>query len=557
MGPTNSNWEDMMKRTVLLISVIFTVIIIVGHSMSIANEKNEVHFTNEFSYTYNDISGPGGDDSSSLTRGMRYLNIFGFSALGTVKELEYNFNFGLKATDDKRNDIKTISPTTIYGRMTNKIHTVAAGDVFESFSQYSLSTAVKGGSYKYFNEQKNSPEITLVYGYVLPRWDTIWGGIETRAIERNAYGMKIKQNFTPNLWAGISFAQAKDRPGTRITETDSIYDGNNYTLDAEYRPIPGLTFRGEFSISRTTVSPSSVTGENEQRTHGTASKIEAIGEGGPSKVSLEYERLSTEFQALLGSATPDREKVKARWRYTMTKTIIMNLGFLWFRDNLDGQKAYRTDSYTPEVGFTIKNFLTRSSATADIAYKFDRKFGSGGGSGISTADHILTMNYRDTFGPVDSDANFGYTIYSTERNQRSSKEYTYNLALNSRHMIGEDYVLKPALYLGGVTMRDDLALETDRIYEYSLGMGFEMPKIKLNGDIRVGENKLEKTQPGTDNSTKGFATMNVYYKPPIFNRIKLQDGMLYLKAFVNDFRFSTQTRNFRENSVTLGLNIQY
>ncbi|MBP6941409.1 MAG: hypothetical protein KBB65_06525 [Syntrophorhabdaceae bacterium] len=516
---------------------------------------NEVHFSNEFSYTYNDITGPGGDDSSSLTRGFRYLNIFGFMGNGTVRELEYNFNLGFKATDDRRNDVATFSPTNIQGRMTNKIHTVNAGDTFESFSQYSLSTAVKGASYRYFNEQKNSPEITMVYGYVLPRWDTIWGGIETRAIERTAYGMRIKQNFSPNIWAGISYVQAKDRPGTRIMSTDPIYDSNNYTVDAEYKPIPGLAFRGEFSTSRTTMSPSSLGGQNEDRTHGTASRIEAVGEGGPSRVSLEYERVSTEFQSILGSATPDREKIKSKWRYTMTKNIMLNLGLLWFRDNLDGQKAYRTDSYTPEVGFTFKNLLGRQSATADLAYRYDRKFGAGNGSGISTADHMTTLNYRDRFGPVDSDANVGYTIYSTERDQRQAKEYTYNLSLNSRHEIGEAYVVKPVVYLGGMTSRDDLALETDRIYEYSFGMGFELLKLKLNSDFRIGQNVLEKTAAGTDNSTKTFGSFNVYYRPPFLK--KFNEGMLYLRSFVNDFRFSTQSRSFRENSVTLGVNLQY
>ncbi len=516
---------------------------------------NEVHFSNEFSYTYNDITGPGGDDSSSLTRGFRYLNLFGFMGNGTVRELEYNFNIGFKATDDRRNDVATFSPTTIQGRMTNKIHTVNAGDTFESFSQYSLSTAVKGASYRYFNEQKNSPEITMVYGYVLPRWDTIWGGIETRAIERTAYGMRIKQNFTPNIWAGLSYVQAKDRPGTRLTPTDPIYDSNNYTLDAEYRPIPGLTFRGEFSTSRTTMSPTSLTAQNEERTHGTASRIEAVGEGGPSRVSLEYERVSTEFQSILGAATPDREKIKSRWRYTMAKNILLNLGLLWFRDNLDGQKAYRTDSYTPEVGFTFKNLLGRQAATADLAYKYDRKFGAGNGSGISTADHIATLNYRDTFGPVDSDANVGYTIYSTERDMRQAKEYTYSLALNSRHEINEAYVIKPVLYLGGMTSRDDLALETDQIYEYSFGMGFEFLKLKLNSDFRIGQNVLEKSAAGTDNSTKTFGSFNIYYKPPFLK--KFNEGMLFLRSFVNDFRFSTQSRSFRENSITLGVNLQY
>jgi len=526
------------------------------YPLSSIGKQTEVHFNNEFSYTYNDVSGPAGDDSSSLTRGMRYLNIFGLNILGKDKELEYNFNFGFKATDDRRNDIKTISPTTIYGRMTNKIHTITAGDAFESFSQYSLSTAVKGVSYRYFNEQKRLPEVTFVYGFVLPRWDTIWGGIETKAIERNAIGARIKHNITPDLSTGISFTQAKDRPGTRITETDPIYTSNNYTIDAEYRPIPGLTIRGEMSKSRTSVSPSSTAGINEDRKHGTATKIEAIGEGGPSRASIEYEKVSTEFDALLGSATPDREKIKGKWRYNMTKRLILNLGFLWFRDNLDGQKTYRTDSYTPELGITIKNFLSRSTATADITYKFDRKYGSGSGSSTSTADHILALNYKDSFGPVDSDANFGYTIYSTEHNQRNSKEYTYNLLLNSRHNVG-DYVLKPLVYLDGMTMRDDLILETDKIYEYSFGMGLEMPKLKLTSDVKIGQNRLEKTQSGTDNTERTFANLNIYYKPSLFNRLKLQDGMLFLRAFINNYRFSTQSRNFRENSITLGCNIQY
>ena len=34
--------------------------------------------------------------------------------------------------------------------------------------------------------------------------------------------------------------------------------------------------------------------------------------------------------------------------------------------------------------------------------------------------NMLCVKYRDRFGPVDSDANVGYTIYSTERDQRQA-----------------------------------------------------------------------------------------------------------------------------------------
>ncbi len=542
--------------TIRFLGLILALLALAGATK--VRAANEFHISNEFSYTYNDIYGPG-SDRSSLTPGWRYLNVFGFTGQGSMREVDYNFNVGVKTTDDKRNDITTWSLTNLQGRMTNKVHTINAGDTFESFSQYSLSTALKGASYRYFDEKKNSPDLTFVYGWAYPRWDNIYGGQETRAIGREAYGLKMKQNFSPTFWAGASFVEAKDRAGTRVYPSDYVYDSHNYTFDGEYKPIPGLTVRGELSFSRTNLSP----GEDQpvQRTHGSAYKIEAVGDGDPSRVSIEYEKVATEFFSVLGSATPDREKAKGRWRYKWTKDVDLNLGMLWYRDNLDGQKAYRTDSYTPEASVTLRNLFKRATASAELAYKFDRKYGGSGFAGApSSSDHIVTLNYRDRFWEIDSDANFGYTVYSTDRNQRESDEYTYNLTLNSRHTFRDgDLVLKPVLYLGGITMKDDLAMVKDQIYEYSIGAGLELPKWKITSDMKIGQNRLIKGVPNTgtpgDNSAKTFANLSVYYRPAFM--AKLNTGMIYLRAFMNDFRYSTVENNFRENSITLGVNIQY
>ncbi len=531
------------------------VILFIGR----ANAANEFHISNEFGYTYNDIYGPG-SDSSSLTPGWRYLNVFGFNGQGSIRDVDYNFNLGVKTTDDRRNDVATWSLTNLQGRMTNKVHTVNMGDTFESFSQYSLSTALKGGSYKFFDEKRNSPEITFVYGWAYPRWDNIYGGPETRAIVREAYGAKIKQNFTPTLWTGASFVEAKDHQSTRVFSTDPIYGSNNYTFDGEYKPIPGLTIRGELSFSRTNLSQGQ--GIDIQRTHGSAYKIEAVGDADPSRVSIEYEKVATEFYSILGSASPDREKAKGKWRYKMTKNIDMNLGMLWYRDNLDGQKAYRTDSFTPDGSFTFRNFLKRATASIDLGYRYDRKYGgSAFAGGPSSADHIFTLNYRDRYWDiVDSDANFGYTVYSSDRYQRDAQEYIYNVTLSSRHTLKDgEYVLKPMIYLGSIDQRDALLVVRDRIYEYSAGLGLEVPKLKFTADAKLGQNWLEKGVPGTgtsgDNSGKTFANLNIYYKPKFLS--KLNTGMLYLRFFMNDFRYSTVSNNFRENSVTMGANIQY
>lgn len=507
--------------------------------------ENEVHLSNEFSVTHNDVTGPG-SASSSLTEGFSYLNVLGIYGSGNIRQYDYSFNFGGKATDDIRNDAKTFSLTNLQGRISDKINTINMGDTFESFSQYSLSTAVKGASYRFYNEMTNTPEITLVSGLVYPRWDNVWRDYETRTIERKAFGGRIKYNFTSDFNAGFSVVGSED--DNRINTTDALYDSRIYSLDMEYRPIPGLTLRAESAVNETKVSEQE--GADYTKDHGYAYKAEAIGDGGPSRVSLEYEKVSPDFQTLLGSATPDREKAKAKWRYKYSKNVSINTGFLWFRDNLEDHKAFTTHNYKPQAGITVKKLFNRKYSVVAMSYKLDRKYGDD----TSTTDHITNFNYRDRFGIFDSDTNLGYTIYSTKTGIRDSREYTYNTIVSSRHTL-DKFILKPSLYLGGWTSSDELADTKDMIYEYSLGLGLDIPDMKITSDFKVGWNRLEKDAIGSDDSLKTFASMSVYYRPAFL--AKLNQGMLFLRANLNDFTYTTESKNFRETSITTGLNIQF
>jgi len=509
--------------------------------------QHEFHFSNEFSLTYNNISGPG-HSQSSLTEGVNYLNDLGLFGNGKLGEFDYNFNLGGKATDDRRMDPKTFSLTNLQGRITNKIHTMTLGDTFESFSQYSLSTAVKGGSYKFHNESSSLPEIILIYGIAAPRWDSVWRDYRTKTIERQVYGSRIKYNFTPLFYAGFSLVRSQD--DKRINTTDPLYTNNIYSLDAEYKPIPGLILYSEYAFNNTQLSKQQ--GTDYAKSDGYAFKITATGDGHPSRVTLEYERISPDFITLLGAATADREKIKAKWRYKWTKIISLNTGFLWYRNDLEGQRSDgRTDYYKPEAGVTVNKLFGRQYSVTDISYKLN--VAEKDSSNIKT-DHIVNLNYRDRFGIFDSDTNLGYTNYAARGTSRQkSNEYIYNTSLNSRHTVGV-FILKPALYLGGWEAQDELSDTKDMIYEYSLGIGIDVPSLKITSNIKVGENKLDKETPGTDDSRKAFANINIYYKPKFLE--KLNNGMLFLRTYVNDFRYTTGVRNFRDTSITAGLNIQ-
>jgi hypothetical protein len=506
-------------------------------------DTSEFHASNEFSLVSNEIKGAG-KSASSLTKGLNYLEVLNLYGSGSKGAWPYNYTAGGKATDDLRNDSKKLSLTNIQGRATNNVHTITAGDVFESFSQYSLATSLKGASYRFLKEGVKLPEVTAVFGWAYPRWDSVWKDPVTRSINRQAAGLRVKQTINPDLWAAGSYVGAKDTG--RLTAADALYDARNYTFDFGYSPMPGLTTAGEYSLS----DYDEATGGTSAK--GKAARVELVGDADPSRVSIEYENVEPDFYSALGSASPDRRKVKTRWRYKYTKQVTFTSGLLWYRNNLDDSKtAGTTSNWKPEISAAIKRpFSSRPYSFADLSYKFDRKYG-GGSSG---ADHYLNANYRDRFGELDSDTNLGYTLYRTKTAVRDAREVNFNTALNSRHQV-KSVVLKPAINIGAWYSKDELADETDKLYEYSLGLGFEAPDANLTSDLRLGRNMLRKSAAGTDDSDKFFATLAAYWRPKLM--AKLNDSTIFLRAGFNDYAFSTTSRNFREKSLTVGLNTAF
>ena len=512
-----------------------------------ATAQGEFHASNEFSAVGNEIKGPG-KSASSLTRGLNYLEVLNIYGNGTRGAWNYNYTVGGKATDDMRNDSRKLSLTNIQGRAANNVHTLTAGDVFEAFSQYALATSLKGASYRFLKEGTKLPEVTAIFGWAYPRWDSVWKDPLTRTVNRQAAGLRVKESFNGDLWAGLSAVSAKDTG--RITSGDALYDAKNYTFDFGYIPMPGLNAAGEYSASDAELSASA--GAARTSSKGSAARLELVGDADPSRVSLEYENVEPDFYSALGSASPDRRKVKTRWRYKHTKRVTFTSGLLWYRNNLDDKRtAGTTSNWKPDLSAAIKKpFASRPYSFADLSYRFDRKYG-GGSSG---ADHYLNANYRDRLGELDSDTNLGYTLYRTKTAVRDAREVNFNTSLNSR-LQGDSIVLKPSINLGTWYSKDELADETDKLYEYSLGLGLEAPGANFTGDLRLGRNMLRKSAAGTDDSDKFFAALGAYWRPKLMAR--LNDSTFFLRAGFNDYAFTTTSRNFREKSVTVGLNTSF
>ncbi len=491
---------------------------------------------NDSALILTDVSGPG-DESSSLTEGMNFYSILDLSSRGKVKDFDYSLSLGFKATDDERRDIEEFSLTSFRGRISNRIHTFNAGDTYESFSKYSLNTAIKGVSYRYSDMNNLLPEITLLGGMAYSRWDNFW---DNDAVERVLYGARVKQQLTADLWIAGSFVRVED---DERYYSVPLYDGQTYTLDMEYQPLPGLTIIAEGSVSDIEADNAS---QSDTRHRGQAYRLQAIGDEDPSRVDLEYEWIDPDYLTVAGSATPDREKAKASWRYKVTKLTTITSSLLWYRDNLDGQLAERTDHYKPQISISQRQFLGRRHARATLSYNYDRASGA-----REERNHFISGNYTDRFGSLDSSTNVGVTFYDMDT-ARDSQEYLVNTALNARFSRG-DFIWKPGIYLGSWMAEDELSDQTDYVYEYSLSLGCDIPRIKLTTQFKVGHHELLKDSG--DDSKKLYGQFNAYYRPQFLAQFK--SSTLYLRAFVNDFSYTTDSRDFRENRVTAGINIRY
>lgn len=459
--------------------------------------KAEFHVLNEIQLNINDVTGPG-KASSSLSDGVKYMENMNLYGKGNLGEFDYQFNLGGRATNDDRIDPRSMTVTSLQGKAQFRDHILSAGDVFESFSQYSLNTNLKGTSYKFYNNEDSLPDVTLIYGYAYPRWDSFFRATNARAMQRIGYGLNLRHDFTPNFDAGFSFLRSQD--DERQFTSESLYDNNIYSIDFEYRPIPGLTVRGETAYSH--ADRQIQDGDPHSSYFGHAHRIEAIGDGGPSRVTLEYERVSPKFETLLGSAAQDREKFKARWKYKYNKNITFNTAFMWFMNNLNDADE-RTHNYKPEFGVNVKRLFNRRYSDLDLVFKFDRRTGSG----TRAFDHFTTLNYRDRFGFLDLDQSLGFTSFNTNKDRREAYEYNYHTSLSSRHNF-KGIVFKPSVNAGTYFIDDTIFNTTDKIVEYSAGLGLDIPKHKITSNWKFGQNMLNSGQG--DNSNKMFTNISIY-----------------------------------------------
>ena len=507
-----------------------------------AGAKNQLRIVNDTQINFNEVSGPG-KAASSLTNGTNYIENLNLYARGNRDRLNYNFNIGGRTTNDRRYDTAEFALTSLKGHFDYLSHQVDAGDIFESYSKFSLDSSLKGTAYKYYNETDNLPNVSVVYGVAYPRWENLWQGYGLTTVQRQVLAGNITHDISPVLTAGLSLVHSDD--SEPVTTADPLYDNNVYAVNFNYTPIPGLTLKLESAISDTSENYAGRT--HSGNFHGNAQRIEVIGDGAPSRVILEYERISPKFKSLTGSAIADKELFNSSWRYRDNKNISTNLGFLWFRNHINCSPLM-SHTWQPKAGINIRKLFGRRYANSSLSYKLERKKDNS----LSTLNHYLTLTHSDRYGIVDNSTTLGLNSFDTDKGTRNELDYTASTTFNARFR-KNGYVIKPMISGGTFFYENQLIHQTNQVLQYSIGLGLDIPKRRIYSKFTVGQNKLHAF--GQDNSDKWFTRFHIYFRPKLLGY--LNQSTFSLRGAINDYSFSTGTRDFMEKTISLGINIPF
>ena len=387
--------------------------------------------------------------------------------------------------------------------------------------------------------------LTAIYGYSMPRWDNLWGGEDLEVVERKGYGGRIHQKLGSMM--NIGFNGVFTDESSRVNASDPLTEGKAYSADWELRPWGGVNLTGESAFSNAEISPSA--GAALETDKGAAHRVDAVLGGGPAQLTLGYERVSPDFVSILGSASPDREKVKGQWRQTLGRNLTWRLALLGYRDNLDDQKTGTTKNWKPETTLTVKRFLGRKYGAADLFYRFDRRYGPS----TDARDQYGTLGLRDRYGIWDADAQIGMTRYDDPGITKRS-EYTYRLGFAGRKSTG-NMVRKPAVSGGGWTGHDHVTEADDKTADYALGLGAEWPQKGLTMELRGGQNINNRSVRESD-YTRSFSHFLVRLRP-------VTEALRWLTPYANGYH-----KNFyctlhstgwdcRETRVTAGSSAEF
>ncbi|HAU29770.1 MAG TPA: hypothetical protein DCW68_06670 [Rhodospirillaceae bacterium] len=509
--------------------------------------KDSLTFNLNSQFESNHTSGPG-KASSFLDVGDSWLHDLEVNALNHFENgWQTDLNAAVRYTNSRRYDPRELSLQTLRLVASKADDTITAGDYYATFSQYSLNRSIKGLGYQH-NFDDNT-YVRMAAGTFDPRWDHLLSDTAGETIDRYITAMR-GQTGREDANIGMNLVWAADRNDDPSRTTQDTYRQVLPSIDWEYKMESGLRLDGEHAVSFTRRQTAAT--HVEKHMTGTANRVNLQGSLGALRIRGRAERVAPDFVSMGGGAALDRLRFYGRADYRLDKTWRVFAAYDWFRNNLEQQLAQTTRTAIPEIGVDAKGLFDRRSLTFSTSLR-ERKIWEGAPvSQKNTSDRIY-VSLGDRFDQVslrgEVEANLNTRSNSATMD---NDDLLYRFTVDSRHKILDGkYDLRPYFSIQCQDAEDPTTGATIR----TDGFTFDL-QLLTDSDMTYGLNvestKTDNDVAGSDDTRTRRLALNFSSEPEIF-----MGGTLRGEAGYADYRFTTTSKNYRENYVRLMLGIPF
>ena len=393
-----------------------------------ASSRWRVEGENTGEYYFNDVDGPG-VDSSYLERGGSVLNELSLRVDYDGPAVDYQSDLVLRATDNRRLDDEDFSVERLTLRRRGTRTDTAVGDFFGSFSQYSLTTTLKGAQWQWLpSTNRHGLQVTGIAGVRKSNWEYLWQDEATETKDSFVYGLRTGGTLGPSE-INLNYIFAEDKPLPDISENagrsgTEVFHNSVWSTDWRLRLADGaIRLDGESAISRNDSNM-----ERGETGHG--HRIRAYVRTENHRTSLGYEFVEPEFSTIVGSAASDREQIRLRSRYTPVTDTTLSLHYTFARDNLHGQLGATTRSHITEYRATRRGLFGRDrlSATAGLRNR-RRRNGQTDPGNVDSEVNTALFELSDRLGDYRVSSDYEYRI-DRDRSEAGVDTHSHRVGAN-------------------------------------------------------------------------------------------------------------------------------
>ena len=314
----------------------------------------------------------------------------------------------VRSTDDRLIDKQSVSLEKFYIGMKNKSRDVLLGDFYSSFSEFSLSNALKGGKLELIGE--HGFRYIVVGGIDTARWEDIYGEkrCEDSQTRRYVWGNRLETAyFDDALRINYNYGGAWD-DWAYFSQSQSPMHVEVGSIDWLLEVSKSLTLRGEMagSFSKTNQRSSDVEGKFDN-----AFKAAFDFRTEPYEMTGEYRRVGTHFNTTGGFSAQDLESLFFDGVVYIPHNVRLVHYLHMDQDNLNKSKATTTKQINPgaklsykwpwdintDLGWDMRRRFTTDTTVGDLTNVYSAGFSKDFQVCYFTAQYSRTIveNYKD------------------------------------------------------------------------------------------------------------------------------------------------------------------